>query len=78
MNRRELLRSTTLAGAGLMLSHTTAAPAPRGRYDSDRLRQRPDPPLEGADAGTRRCGADGLRAFARLHGNAGRARPHAR
>jgi len=25
MNRRELLRSTTLAGAGLMLSHTTAA-----------------------------------------------------
>jgi aryl-alcohol dehydrogenase-like predicted oxidoreductase len=27
MNRRQLLRSTTLAGAGLMLSHTTAAAA---------------------------------------------------
>ena len=27
MNRRELLRSTALAGAGLMLSHTTAAAA---------------------------------------------------
>ena len=77
LNRRELLRSSALAGAGLMLGHKTASAAAQNGVRLNRLPATARHFFRERGSGTWRRGPDGLGAVARMHGNARRARPHA-